>query len=1529
MKKKVISAVLTAVIALNIAAAAVPLTAMAEGGIDNWPNASSVRIDSDTDIGEYKVFDGNTAASAPKTEAFDYGNYIRVEFDMMIPSKKADGTTDNTIGGGNTGGIALMEGDTAAVVIGYRGSGSGTPDNILSKGGSGNDYVNALGGTKATAYKDRWMHYVVIADTEAKKGDLYMIDYQNGTVYSHEGRLDGYMSAVSKITNIGVVSDSGYSIAVANLSVSQPAVSKMIISAEDNLTTQYLPGEGNTSTIQYSADAEYTLTYNKGGNTVKTDTSVILKNAPITYAIEDESGTEIEAESMSISDDGLLSVEYNAVPGNYFITASSGGVTEKMVLAIKASAPASEVQVSGKNEALTGESINLKAIPIADTGAVLPDKAMTWEFVGEDLGCSVENGVFTAGETSGKVTVKAASVENGVSGEINIYVRTAEQIENANVSLEGVILSDGKLTFSDDNAVYGLALKVKEDIPSAKAVVSSFRNNGVCVESKEFDLTALNKGVYSVETPVTLQKADYVRAYVVAGDEVLTGAQADITSGMYKGTPMVADWVTGKNSGLGMGAGVLTPSGAPAGIDPALVDTYSSQAAYTEENYDAVISENVTTNNMLWYKTGAWSNKNTATIYAMHGEDWEQQALPIGNGYMGAMLFGMPAKDHIQFNEETFWGAGYRGVQNEVNTTYNNTSMSEGINGYMNAGNIFVDFGLEKNSTVKNYYRDLNLDESVAHVQYEYDKVKYKREYFASYPNEVIVMRYTADKAGALNFTVNPVSAHPGEISVNNGEITIVGKLKDSEPYASGGNASWNQESDLEYCTKVKVISNGDDGVITDEYGKVKVENASDIYIIVAAATDYDPERFVLDSNGNADSNIVQYKHEKGVEYAIEKSSGRLNNAAALSYDELKRIHTEDYRAQFDTVEFKLTDTVSKTPTNELQASYNNVIGTTTNSDGTTSVSYDKSSYNALDRHLEELHYNYARYMMISSSRSTTMPANLQGKWCQSVSEIWGSCYGININMEMNYWFAGGANLTDSAKSLIKWFNSQIPAGKITAKNYYKVTPKSYSFDGNKITFTNSADDADDVFIMHTKQAITGTTDLTGGTSIQSAGNTAWLMYNLWDIYQTTGDEQLLADEIYPIMRKAANFYTQYMYTNLRKTTNDKTAYPDGYYYTTWSGRSPEQGPTQEGIKYDLQLVAGMYDYTIAAAETLGFDADKVAAWKEIRNHMENPVELGDDGQIKEWAQETTYNTDASGKALGDPAHRHISHLVGLYPGNLINRDTPELLEGAKIVLTKRGDDATGWSCSNKFLLWARTLEGDKALELFRYQLAKKTYANLFDTHAPFQIDGNFGSAAAVMELLMQSQTGTTYLLPALPTLWDKGEISGIKTKNGDTLAIAWAENKLTKAVITPVKNGDIKIGYDVEDVNLRITAEDGTESVIAETDNVYTFKNAVAGTEYTITATTDEPSKEGYEFNSVTESENGYTAVVTKHGSIGSSDILIVASYDESGAMLGIKTVSLSDYGSGEVKFEAEMAKGTTVKVFIWDGLDNMSPIL
>ncbi|MBC8051968.1 MAG: glycoside hydrolase family 95 protein [Sphingobacteriaceae bacterium] len=1017
----------------------------------------------------------------------------------------------------------------------------------------------------------------------------------------------------------------------------------------------------------------------------------------------------------------------------------------------------------------------------------------------------------------------AVEAKTGTFGKAEIIrLQKKEKVAVSRYEVLGVIFEKGKISIAEAGGVLGVLIRKNDEASAAtdKLVVKVFDDKGSVITQKSYSLNAtVKKGTQHIGIEgLSFTNASYLQAHIETSKGVVVSPKGSkISQGSYKGLPLLGDWIT--NEELGNGPGVQAPTKVPAGVNPQLVNTKTSNVNYSyNENYPAIRA-----NNMLWYKTGAYDVKST--IYDRDGADWEQQALPIGNGFMGAMLFGMPGKDHIQFNEETFWAAGYRGVQKGVDPTYVNPDMSEGINGYMNAGNIFIDFNLPSNPQIVNYYRDLNLEDAVAHVQYEYNNVKYNREYFASFSAKVLVFRYTADKAGALNFTVNPVSAHPGSITVNNGEITIVGNLKDSEPYRGGGRAAYSQKSDLEYCTKIKVIA--DNGKITDNYANVGVEGATAVTVIVASSTDYDPNQFVIGKNGKVDLAAKQFKHLKGLQYTIDKTTSRLAGVKGKSFEKLKAEHIADYQKLFNRVSFRLTDEkeVSQIPTNELQLSYNKVIPLVNKG---ASIAFAEPAYNSLNKHLEELHYNYARYLMIASSRETTLPANLQGKWNQSVAEIWGSTYCININLQMNYWFAGGANLLESGKALINWFNSQIPAGRITSKNMYKIEPKSYTLTGNTISFANKAvPHTDDVFIMHTKQSINGQTDMTGSRNIQSPGNTAFMMYNLWDLYLSSGDKKLLAAEIYPIMRKSANFYTQYIYANKKSATDTKN-YPKGYYYTTGSGRSPEQGPTQEGVKYDLQLVAGMFDYTIQAAEILGEDKDKVAAWKEIRNNIEIPVELGADKQIKEWAQETSYNTDASGKAMGDPYHRHISHLVALYPGTLINPTTPELLKGAKITLEKRGDDATGWSIANKFLMWARVLDGDKALQLFRYQLAQRTYSNLFDFHAPFQIDGNFGSAAGVMELLMQSQTGTIYILPALPKVWDKGSVAGIRAKTGADVSLKWSGNKADEVVIRPVVNGDVRIGYKL--ANSIIVSDGVKSSTLAGNNGIFTITGAKAG---------------------------------------------------------------------------------------------------
>ncbi len=1270
---------------------------------------------------------GITAGAVMQDEeaVYDFGEeYILVkDFNTSALAETEIGDTGFKVSTATSNWNNVVVRENASTNSGYYPYGSDLPDNgyYLFIGSGGNSSVNATLTlpNSVTAGKYIKLTYAKPLGTNngsSKRGEANnantftvgteVVDLQNNCEFNQWYTTT--IKADSDISTVAIHLGKWSSIAISKIEVVNSADTMELTCGESE---KYITSENVT--VQYAAIVYNSVTALMGSEEIVSK-GTAGTSAQINYSVNGYEG-------VSIDNTGLLTITPQAQPGIVTVSAECGGVTKTLELELLEIGDADAVIICGEELVEKGSTLQLKAIPTAE-GAIIPERATEWSIEGDNHGCSIENGLLTVPENaqSGNITVKAkltVIAEQLTANVSNTFTVTIK--DDAVVSpyeVRGIFLKNCASDLQASGGIDGVIVDADSTETGYSLVVKAVDENGLTIAEKVMAMDGLKIGVQEMKTAMSFENAVQVKAYIVDSDNVIVSKELCKTDkGEYKNVPLVSDWITGAKSGLGMGAGIIAPQGAPYGVDPELVDVSALNVKYTyDDNYQLP-----STDNALWYKTGAYlasANGANNSIYARDGADWEQKALPIGNGYMGGMLFGLPDKDQIQINEETFWAAGYRGVQESVDSNSINNNMSEGINGFMSVGNIFVDFNMPENATVNNYYRDLNLDEAVAHVSYEYDGVKYGREYFASYPKEVLVFRYTADTDGALNFDVKPVSMHPGEVTVNDGEITIIGKLKDSEPYSSGGNAAWNQESDLEYCTKIRVIA--DDGTVTDGYNTVNVSGATGVTVIVTAATDYDPDQFELNEDGTVNMDKTPYKSVLGVWAAIEKATARMNGAAAMSYADLKAEHIADYKAQFDTVKFSLTDDaeICDIPTDELQASYNSVVGTQTNADGTTTVSYADAAYENLNKHLEELHFNYARYLMISSSRSTTMPATLQGKWCQSVAEIWGSCYCININMEMNYWFAGGANL----------------------------------------------------------------------------------------------------------------------YTNMKVTTTDTKTYPDGYYYTTWEGRSPEQGPTHTGIKYDLQLVAGMYDYVIAAAEILDVDADKVAAWKEIRNHLEIPVELGDDGQIKEWAEETTYNTDADGNALGDPVHRHISHLVGLYPGTLINRETPELLEGAKVVLENRGDDSTGWSCSNKFLLWARALEGDKALELFRYQLAKKTYSNLFDTHAPFQIDGNFGSAAGVMELLMQSQTGEIYILPALPTVWDKGEISGIKAKNGEEVSIKWTDGKATEIKIVPAVDGDVTIGYEKENGAFML----GDLYVEFGTDGLYTIKNAKADEEYILTTT-------------------------------------------------------------------------------------------
>ena len=700
---------------------------------------------------------------------------------------------------------------------------------------------------------------------------------------------------------------------------------------------------------------------------------------------------------MSISNDGLLEIDSNASAGMYTITATSGTLSDSMQLEVKEAGAAVLSQITGPEEIVLGEdgAYTYKVLPIADTGSILPQKEVEWSIEGDAKGAVLdETGTLTPGTQTGKITIKGTIVENNLSATLDVYIRSNDEITNAPVDVRGMILYSKELDIAN-TSVTDIAVKSSAEIQNASVIIKAFDKYDLTTAYSKQNVGTIKDEAYSIKLPEKVELGEAVGTYVMildADGNVVSKETVITDKGIYKGLPLVGDWYTNEDVGIGTDVN----GGPPAGVDPTVTNTSSYGVKYTYDNNYPEIE----TDNMLWYKTGAYNSKSN--IYQQHSDDWEQQALPIGNGYLGGMVFGMPSKDQIQFNEETMWLGGYRGMQEEKSTSYMNPYMGEGPNSYVNGGNLFIDFGLGADKTVNNYYRDLNLDEGVQHVSYTYNGVAYSREYFASYPAQTIVMRYTADKAGSLTFDVKPVMAHPGEISTKNGEITIVGRIKDSEPYYGGGQVKKNIESDLEYCTKIKVVAEG--GTVTDEYGYVNVADADAVTIYLTAATDYDPNQFEIGADGNVDLEAKQYKHKDGVAYAIKKAEERLAKTNDKTYDELKSEHIADYKSLFDRVHFSLTDEneICQTPTNELQSQYRSAVNAQTNSDGLCRVTYDQEKYDALNKHFEELYYNYGRYMMISSPRQDNIPANLQGKWCQSAAELWGSGFTLNINLEMN-----------------------------------------------------------------------------------------------------------------------------------------------------------------------------------------------------------------------------------------------------------------------------------------------------------------------------------------------------------------------------------------------------------------------------------------------------------------------------------------------------------------------------------------------
>ncbi|RBQ11381.1 glycoside hydrolase family 95 protein [Pedobacter miscanthi] len=725
--------------------------------------------------------------------------------------------------------------------------------------------------------------------------------------------------------------------------------------------------------------------------------------------------------------------------------------------------------------------------------------------------------------------------------------------------------------------------------------------------------------------------------------------------------------------------------------------------------------------------------------YDKPARNWNE-ALPLGNGRLAAMVYGNPDKEEIQLNEETIWSGGpgnnvlpdvygnisdmrklladqkYNDAQQLANNTFKRAS-GEGYNHgmqYQLAGSLFIHSG--NTAPVSQYYRDLDISNATATVTYTKDGVSYKRETFTSLKDQVLIIRITANKPKSISFSLGMNSPMPNyKVITENNTLKLSGITGDLE----------GKKGLVKYTTLVKTKTEG--GTLKTEKDSLTIKNADAATIFVSIATNFKNYK-TLDVNEN------------------EKASNFLSLAMGKSYQALKADHIQAYKKYFDRVKLDLgfTDD-AKLPTDERI----------------------KKFKSGDDPTLVSLYFQFGRYLLICSSQPGNQPATLQGKWNSKIAPPWDSKYTVNINTEMNYWPAEVTNLSEMHQPLFSMLKDLSITGKESASKMYHA--RGWNMHHNTDLWR-----------------ITGPTD--GGYYGMWPMGGAWLTQHIWQHYLYTGDKKFL-QEMYPVLKELAMFY--------KDVLQEEPAHK-------WLIVSPSMSPENEyqkgvalaaGTTMDNQLVFDVFSNVIKASATLKQDISFADSLKTLRAKLP-PMQIGRFGQLQEWLQDFDRPGDK---------HRHASHLYGLYPSNQVSAyHNPELFDAAKTVLLNRGDKSTGWSMGWKVNFWARLLDGNHAYKLITDQLSPApvaesgqdggTYPNLFDAHPPFQIDGNFGCTSGVAEMLLQSQDGFIYVLPALPDAWKNGNVSGLVSRGGFSFDITWKDGKIIKLTVHSALGGNCRL---------------------------------------------------------------------------------------------------------------------------------------
>jgi alpha-L-fucosidase 2 len=737
--------------------------------------------------------------------------------------------------------------------------------------------------------------------------------------------------------------------------------------------------------------------------------------------------------------------------------------------------------------------------------------------------------------------------------------------------------------------------------------------------------------------------------------------------------------------------------------------------------------------------------------YDQPAEKWEE-ALPIGNGFLGAMVFGGVDRERLQINEDTLWSGGPRnynkpnahkhlaaarrliiaGKAKEAHDLMMEhfRAAPEFCMAYQPMTDLHIETDIPADG-VRQYKRQLDLQSALHTVTFTYEGVRYRRETFASYPGKGIFIKMTADKPGMISCKLSWETVLPEGIHVTASDDTLAfsGQLGPRE--AKSLAAKWTKPG-LKFAGMARVDVKG--GGLAADGDKLVVEKADSVMVVISAATSFvNPDTI----DGNEEKRL----------------STRMAIAQQQDYPKTKHAHVADHQSLMSRAKLELAATEASAKPTTLRL---------------------KNFHRGDDQALAALLFNYGRYLLIASSRPGTQPANLQGIWNHSVTPSWGCKYTININAEMNYWPAGRTNLSELQLPLFDMLEEMVPKGRDTAKSYYGASG----------------------WVSHHNTDLWRCCAPVDWDAAWFPTSAAWLCTHIWSHYEYTGDKAFL-ERMYPVIREACLFYFDFL---IESPQNPE-------WLVTCPTHSPEHGGLKAGTTMDNQILREFFACSYAAGEVVGEESAFLEKIKATQKRLP-PNQIGKHGQLQEWLDD-----------IDDPKnkHRHVSHMWGVFPGAQISADTPELQKAARQSLEFRGDESTGWSVAWKTALWARLGDGDRAYNLvslllrpYQKGLRGSCYPNLFDVHPPFQIDGNLGIVAGITEMLMQThrvKEGVRQIdiLPALPSAWPTGRVSGLRVPGGFEVDMKWESGRLASVDVKSIFGRECDLNYQGKSISVRL----------------------------------------------------------------------------------------------------------------------------